>query len=113
MREPRTSGSARGVCRAIGIPTATAVNAAVGFWQECKASSALEALKKQLALRCRVRRDGQWQELDASQLVLGDIVRVRLGGHPARRPQAPGGRLSQRRPVGTHRRVAAGRAQAR
>ncbi len=54
-------------------------NAAVGFWQEYKASSALEALKKQLALKCRVRRHGLWQELDASQLVPGDVVRVRLG----------------------------------
>ncbi|MDE2120577.1 MAG: plasma-membrane proton-efflux P-type ATPase [Betaproteobacteria bacterium] len=54
-------------------------NAAVGFWQEYKASSALEALKQQLALRCRVRRDQQWRELDPVTLVPGDIVRVRLG----------------------------------
>ena len=54
-------------------------NAAVGFWQEYKASSALDALKKQLALRCRVRRDGQWRELEPAMLVPGDIVRVRLG----------------------------------
>ena len=54
-------------------------NAAVGFWQEYKASSALEALKKQLALKCRVRRDGQWVEIDSAQLVVGDLVRVRLG----------------------------------
>lgn len=54
-------------------------NAAVGFWQEYKASSALDALKKQLALKCRVKRDGQWQQIDAAQLVPGDIVRVRLG----------------------------------
>lgn len=54
-------------------------NAAVGFWQEYKASSALDALKKQLALRCRVRRDGHWGELDPADLVPGDIVRIRLG----------------------------------
>jgi len=54
-------------------------NAAVGFWQEYKASSALDALKRQLAPRCRARRDGRWQEIDAAQLVAGDIVRVRLG----------------------------------
>ncbi len=29
-------------------------NAGVGFWQEFKAASALEALKKQLAIRARV-----------------------------------------------------------
>ena len=56
-----------------------AFNAAVGFWQEYKASSALDALRKQLALRCRVLRDARWSELDPAALVPGDIVRVRLG----------------------------------
>jgi len=54
-------------------------NAAIGFWQEHKANSALGALKQQLALQCRVKRDGQWGTRDAAQLVDGDIVRVRLG----------------------------------
>ncbi|HEB93174.1 MAG TPA: plasma-membrane proton-efflux P-type ATPase [Gammaproteobacteria bacterium] len=54
-------------------------NAAIGFWQEYTAGNAVAALMKQLALRARVRRDGQWQEIDAPQLVPGDIVRIRLG----------------------------------
>ena len=54
-------------------------NAAVGFWQEYKASNALDALKAQLALKCRVRRGGAWKQVDASELVPGDIVRVMLG----------------------------------
>ena len=54
-------------------------NAAVGFWQEYKAASALDALKQQLALRCRALRDGRWSELAPPALVPGDIVRVRLG----------------------------------
>ncbi|MDE2342337.1 MAG: plasma-membrane proton-efflux P-type ATPase [Betaproteobacteria bacterium] len=54
-------------------------NAGIGFWQEFKASSALDALKKQLALKCRVKRDGQWAQIDTAQLVPGDVVRVRLG----------------------------------
>ena len=54
-------------------------NAVVGFWQEFKASNALDALKKQLALRARVLRDGQWQGIPAPELVPGDIVRLRLG----------------------------------
>ena len=54
-------------------------NAGIGFWQEFKASSALDALKKQLALKCRVKRDGQWTQIDTAQLVPGDVVRVRLG----------------------------------
>ena len=54
-------------------------NAGIGFWQEYKASSALGALKKQLALKCRALRDGQWLQIDTAQLVPGDVVRVRLG----------------------------------
>lgn len=54
-------------------------NAGVGFWQEFKATNALQALKHQLALKARVLRDGQWQEVVASQLVPGDIIRIRLG----------------------------------
>jgi H+-transporting ATPase len=54
-------------------------NALVGFWQEYKASNALEALKKQLALNARVRRDGRWQTVPAEQLVPGDVIRLRLG----------------------------------
>ncbi len=54
-------------------------NALVGFWQEYKAANALEALKKQLAVKSRALRDGKWQELAADQLVPGDIIRLRLG----------------------------------
>ena len=51
----------------------------MGFWQEHQAANAVDALKKQLALKARVKRDGQWAEIDAANLVPGDIVRLRLG----------------------------------
>ena len=35
-------------------------NAIVGFWQEYQAGNAIEQLKKNLALKARVFRDGQW-----------------------------------------------------
>jgi len=54
-------------------------NALVGFWQEHQAANAVDALKKQLALKARVRRSGQWAEIDAVDLVPGDVVRLRLG----------------------------------
>jgi H+-transporting ATPase len=54
-------------------------NASVGFWQEFKAANALEALKKQLALKARALRDGRWGEVDARDLVPGDVIRLRLG----------------------------------
>jgi H+-transporting ATPase len=54
-------------------------NAVVGFWQEYQASNAVDALKKQLALKARVKRDGNWQQVDAAALVPGDTLRLRLG----------------------------------
>src|SRR5262252_6993616 len=54
-------------------------NAAVGFWQDNKAANALAALKKGLALRARVRRDGKWETVNATDLVPGDIVNITGG----------------------------------
>ena len=54
-------------------------NAIVGFWQEYQAGNAIEQLKKNLALKARVFRDSEWMTLDASELVPGDIVKIRLG----------------------------------
>ncbi len=54
-------------------------NAGVGFWQEYTAGNAVAALKKELAQKARVFRDGKWQVIDASGLVPGDVVRIRLG----------------------------------
>ncbi|MEJ2034161.1 MAG: HAD-IC family P-type ATPase, partial [Deltaproteobacteria bacterium] len=56
-----------------------AFNAIVGFWQEFQAANALEALKGELALVARVRRDGRWQKIRARDLVPGDIIRLGLG----------------------------------
>jgi H+-transporting ATPase len=54
-------------------------NAVVGFWQEHRAANAVDALKEQLALKARVKRDGAWTEVDATDLVPGDVIRLRLG----------------------------------
>ncbi|MEA5090218.1 plasma-membrane proton-efflux P-type ATPase [Solidesulfovibrio sp.] len=54
-------------------------NAAIGFFEEHKAENALAALKNQLALRARALRDGAWGEVDAATLVVGDVIRLRLG----------------------------------
>lgn len=54
-------------------------NGLIGFWQENKAANALAALKGQLALKARVIRDRQWQEINAADLVTGDVIRLRLG----------------------------------
>ena len=54
-------------------------NAVVGFWQDNKAANALAALKKGLALRARVSRDGKWDTINASDLVPGDVVEIAGG----------------------------------
>jgi len=54
-------------------------NAVVGIWQESSAEQALEALKKLQADHAVVIRDGQHVEIDASELVPGDLVEVRVG----------------------------------
>ena len=54
-------------------------NAVVGFWEEHQAGNAIAALKSRLAIKARVRRDGKWVNPNASELVPGDVVRLRLG----------------------------------
>lgn len=55
------------------------INAIFGFWQEYKAENAIAALKKMISLKAVVIRDHAEQEIDASQLVPGDIVLVNTG----------------------------------
>jgi H+-transporting ATPase len=54
-------------------------NAVVGFWEEFTAGNAIAALKKTLALKARVRRDGKWTSIAARELVPGDLIRLRIG----------------------------------
>jgi magnesium-transporting ATPase (P-type) len=55
------------------------INAIVGFLQEGKAEEALEGIRKMLSLRAHTRRESEWVELDAADLVPGDILRLRSG----------------------------------
>jgi H+-transporting ATPase len=54
-------------------------NAIVGFWQENKAENAIELLKKRLAPKALVLRNGVWNQIPSKELVPSDIVRIRLG----------------------------------
>ncbi|MGD0050722.1 MAG: plasma-membrane proton-efflux P-type ATPase [Vulcanimicrobiaceae bacterium] len=54
-------------------------NAIVGFWEEHQAGNAIAALKSQLAVNARVRRDGKWVNPKVAELVPGDVIRMRLG----------------------------------
>ncbi|MFZ2971902.1 MAG: cation-transporting P-type ATPase [Ferribacterium limneticum] len=55
------------------------VNALIGYWQEAKAEGALAALARSVATPVTVRRGGHRQQLDATQLVPGDIVILAAG----------------------------------
>ena len=54
-------------------------NAVIGFVQEQRASSAVEALRSQMRVMARALRDGSWQPVAARELVRGDVVRLRAG----------------------------------
>jgi len=54
-------------------------NSILGFVEEQKASSAVEALKQKLQVNARVLRDGLWKTMPARELVPGDVVRTRVG----------------------------------
>ncbi len=55
------------------------INAIIGTFQESRAEKASEALRKLLSILTTVVRDGQAQEIEAEQLVPGDIVHLESG----------------------------------
>ncbi len=55
------------------------LNAIMGVYQEGKAEKALDALKNMSAPHARVLRDGVESIIDASQLVVGDIIKLEAG----------------------------------
>ncbi|HEU4708389.1 MAG TPA: cation-transporting P-type ATPase, partial [Methylophilaceae bacterium] len=55
------------------------INAIIGFVQEGKAESALEAVRQMLAIYANVLRDGERCQVDASTLVPGDVVLLESG----------------------------------
>jgi len=61
------------------ITTLLLVNAIVDFYQESKALNAIAVLKKKLARQALVLRDGKWQNIDAKEIVPGDIIKVKIG----------------------------------
>jgi Ca2+-transporting ATPase len=64
---------------AIVIAVVVVLNAALGFFQEHRAEAALAALKNMLAPTARVRRDGELRQIDATELVPGDLLLLEAG----------------------------------
>ena len=57
------------------------VNAILGMIQESKAEKALEALKKLSAPKAKVLRDGKTMEIEAEDIVVGDILLLEAGDY--------------------------------
>lgn len=55
------------------------INAVIGFVQEGKAESALDAIRLMLSSQALVKRDGKFTSLSADQIVPGDVVLLQSG----------------------------------
>uniref|UniRef100_A0A803PRP3 Plasma membrane ATPase n=1 Tax=Cannabis sativa TaxID=3483 RepID=A0A803PRP3_CANSA len=63
----------------VGITALLIINSTISFIEENNAGNAAAALMARLAPKGKVLRDGKWSEEDASVLVPGDIVSIKLG----------------------------------
>lgn len=63
----------------IAILMVIVINGLFAFMQEYKSDRALEILQQLIAQKCRVVRDGKTLEIDAAELVPGDIVTLEQG----------------------------------
>jgi len=67
------------VADSVTIMVIVVLNGILGFIQEWRAERAMEALQKMLSPRCRVVRDNREQEIEASEVVPGDVVVLEIG----------------------------------
>ncbi|KAB2011479.1 hypothetical protein ES319_D09G023700v1 [Gossypium barbadense] len=63
----------------VGIITLLTINSTISFIEENNAGNAAAALMARLAPKAKVFRDGKWSEEEASILVPGDIISIKLG----------------------------------
>ncbi|KDR79785.1 hypothetical protein GALMADRAFT_277203 [Galerina marginata CBS 339.88] len=62
-----------------GIILLLFLNSAIGFYEEHNAGNAVKALMEALAPRAKVKRDGQWTEIESAILVPGDMISFKIG----------------------------------
>ncbi|XP_074274028.1 ATPase 8, plasma membrane-type-like [Silene latifolia] len=63
----------------VGIVVLLLINSTISFIEENNAGNAAAALMANLAPKTKVLRDGKWGENEASILVPGDIISIKLG----------------------------------
>ena len=82
----------------VGILLLLLINATIGYVEKYRAGNAVKALMASLAPECRVKRNANnWTTMEASQLVPGDIIAIKLGNivpADARIIASPGGIIS-------------------
>ena len=64
---------------AIVIGALLVFNALLSFTQENRAHNALSLLRQKLTVQVTTRRNGQWQRIQAENIVPGDIIHLRMG----------------------------------
>ena len=55
------------------------INAFMGFVQELKSENAIESLKTMTESKAVVKREGEFEEISASEIVVGDIIILEAG----------------------------------
>ena len=63
----------------VGIVLLLLVNSTIGFVEERNAGNAVKALMDSLAPKAKVKRNGQWNEIESAELVPGDMVAFKIG----------------------------------
>ncbi|EKM57421.1 uncharacterized protein PHACADRAFT_251073 [Phanerochaete carnosa HHB-10118-sp] len=63
----------------VGIVCLLFVNSLIGFYEERNAGNAVKALMESLAPKARVKRDGQWKDVESAELVPGDMIAFKIG----------------------------------
>jgi H+-transporting ATPase len=82
------------IIEAIIIFVLLTINVTIGFMHSRHAQKALEYLKKRLAVKVKVLRDGKWALKDAREIVPGDIILIGLGDLMPADAKIVGGELS-------------------
>ncbi|MEM3476381.1 MAG: HAD-IC family P-type ATPase, partial [Candidatus Bathyarchaeia archaeon] len=70
------------------------INVVIGFIHSHRSQKVLEFLKKRLAIKAKVLREGKWIVKDAKEIVPGDIILVGLGDLVPADAKIVGGKLS-------------------
>lgn len=67
------------IYEAVAILVLVLLNVFLGFWQKIKSRKSLDALREMNSRESQVLRDGEWQRIPTTDLVIGDVLKVTMG----------------------------------